>query len=122
MKKVRTLSKDIETAIRQIRPLFAAAKRKLEQELGREMTDAQAFGILFRGVHTQREVSHEFTVQQVAAAENMPVSKIRAELRKYRQTGGKDGLGPVSRYGHRTLRIPAEAVRRWQERHLAAAS
>lgn len=120
MKKITKISSDeVTAAAAQIRPLFQKAKAMLEKEVGRRLTEEQAATILLKGVYTRHEVSHELSVQQVAELANMGPSKVRSEIRRYRRTKGREGLGPVHKYGHRTLRIPTDAVKRWQNSNAA---
>lgn len=120
MKKITKISSDeIMAAAAQIRPLLTKAKAMLEQETGRRLTEEQAATILLKGVFTRHEVSHELTVHQVAELVNVGPGKVRSEIRRWTATNGREGLGPVHRYGHRTLRIPTDAVKRWQHNHAA---
>ena len=55
------------------------------------------------------------TVEAVAARWKLSRATVRRRIDLYRTSGGRAGLGPVVRYGYRSLRIPVQSVRRYEK-------
>lgn len=62
-----------------------------------------------------RVLEEQLSPDEVARRLGVSVSTVWAYVRQYRETKGKDGIGPARKLSHRVTRIPASAVNRFLE-------
>ncbi len=63
----------------------------------------------------KRQVEEQLSVPQIAERLGVEVSWVWRKLRRYKETDGREGIGPARKLGHRLTRVPASGVNRYLE-------
>jgi transposase len=63
----------------------------------------------------KREVEEQLSPEEIAERLNVDISTVFRWMKVYRETDGKEGLGPCRKLGRRTSRVPASGVNRFLE-------
>lgn len=58
-------------------------------------------------------VEPHYSVETLSSLLEWSPRSLWGEVEAYESSAGRSGLGPVCKFGHRTVRIPASAVKRW---------